>query len=94
MVEDDGTHIKVIAPEEFGDYPEFKLISLSYYADGVLADDKGNKIDIEATVSEEALNTFGEYEDDSVHVRNTKLQTDYEILLDPRCFSEVHKRRS
>lgn len=90
--EDDS--ITIISPDEFGDYPDFKLVSLTYYADYVLADDKGNKVDINSTVGEEALGTFGEYEDDSVHVRNMKLRVDYEILLDPRCFSEVHKRRS
>lgn len=92
--EEDDDSITIISPEEFGDYPDFKLVSLTYYADYVLADEKGNKVDVDSTVGEEALGSFGEYEDDSVHVRNMKLRTDYEILLDPRCFSEVHKRRS
>ncbi len=32
---------------------------------------------------------FGEYEDDSVFVRNEENMCDYEILLDQRNFSEL-----
>ena len=37
----------------------------------------------------DALNHFGEYEDDSVFVRCDERKCDYEILLDQRSFSEV-----
>ena len=32
---------------------------------------------------------FGEYEDDAVFVRNDAHKTDYEILYDPRNYSDV-----
>lgn len=37
----------------------------------------------------DSLNHFGEYEDDSVFVRNDARKCDYEILLDQRTYSEV-----
>ena len=42
-------------------------------------------------VGKESLNHFGEYEDDSVFVRNDRLKRDYEILLDQRNYSDVVK---
>lgn len=79
----------VISPEEFGeaDYP---TESLTYYADGILTDDRNNIIeDVERMVGMESLNHFGEYEDDSVFVRNDELRTDYEILLDNQRFYDT-----
>lgn len=80
---------RVIPPEEFGE-EDYAVISLNYYADGVLADDWDKVIkDVENTVGEDFANHFGEYEDDSVFVRNDELETDYEILRDTRNFSDV-----
>lgn len=82
----------VISPEEYGDIEEYDCIELTYYEDGVLTDD-GDEIidDVDAIVGEGSLETFGDYEDDSVHVRNDRLKCDYEILRDPRKYSDVHK---
>ena len=79
----------VILPEEF-DEEGYETISLTYYADGVLADEQNFPIeDIEDTVGNEALNSFGKYEDDSVYVRDDDKGIDYEILLDIRKYSEL-----
>lgn len=40
-------------------------------------------------VGTESLTHFGEYEDDSVFVRNDKVKCDFEILPDQRNFSDV-----
>lgn len=82
---------RVIAPEECGDVEEYDVVSLSLYADGVLADSiTGEPIeDIENTVGRESLNHFGDYEDDSVYVQNDRLKTYYEILLDDREFEHT-----
>ena len=81
--------IVVIPPEDFGEYG-YKCESLTYYKDNVLTFDTDEKItDINKYVGPDALNTFGEYEDDSVFVRNHGLKTDFEILLDSRRYSEV-----
>lgn len=82
----------VIAPTEFDTLDEYDQITLTYYADGVLADELDEKIeDVDATVGSESLTHFGEYEDDSVYVRNDARKTDYEILLDRRRYSDVVK---
>lgn len=80
----------VITPNEFGEFYDYDTESLTYYADGVVADDFNNVIDdIDNIIGEDSLNHFGEYEDDSVFVRNDALRTDYEILLDEREYSSV-----
>lgn len=82
----------VISPEEFGEYPDYEVTSLTYYADGVLTDETDtpiNEEDIEEIIGEDALNRFGEYEDDSVFVRDDSIKMDYEILADERRYSEI-----
>ena len=84
----------VIAPEEFGDLDDYETISLNYYADQILADDNDVIVDdVEDVVGFDSLNSFGEYEDDSVFVRNDRLKCDYEILLDQRKYSSVIRRK-
>ena len=84
----------VISPDEFGEFEEYEKISLTYYADEVLADENDEEVDdVDEIVGEESLNHFGEYEDDSVFVRNDRLKCDYEILLDQRNYSDVAKTR-
>ena len=81
----------VISPEDFGEV-DYKKVELTYYADRVLADPADEIIteeEIEDIIGLESLETFGEYEDDSVYVRNDELETDYEILLDMRNYSDV-----
>lgn len=83
----------VISPDEFGENgDEYETISLTYYADGVLTDDADEVIeDVDDIVGTDSLTHFGEYEDDSVFVRNERMKCDYEILLDTRKYSEVKK---
>ena len=82
-------NIEIIPPEDFGEYG-YKCESLTYYTDDVLTFDNDEVInDISKIVGSNALNTFGEYEDDSVFVRNHELRTDYEILKEYRKYSEV-----
>lgn len=84
----------VIPPEEFGEFYDYEKISLTYYADQILADDNDELVDdIEDVVGFKSLSTFGEYEDDSVFVRNDRLKCDYEILLDQRKYSDVINRK-
>lgn len=79
----------VISPEEFGDCG-YDTISLTYFADGVVADDFDEPIeDVEDLIGPDALDSFGEFEDDSVFVRNDEKQCDYEILLDVRNHADI-----
>ena len=89
-VSDKQTKPYVIPPEQFGDDENYDQISLTYYADGVLANENDEVIkDVEDAVGIDSLNRFGEYEDGSVFVRNDARKCDYEILLDQRTYSEV-----
>ena len=92
---EDGPYI--ITPDEFGEYEDdgYENVSLTYYADKVLADDRGDIVeDADILIGLDALNHFGQYEDDSVFVRNDDMKTDYEILLDMRKYTDVCKEKS
>lgn len=80
----------VITPEEFREFDDYTIISFMYYADGVLADEQDEKVeDIESSVGEDFADHFGEYDDDSVYIRNDRLKVDYGILRSQRLYSEV-----
>lgn len=88
VVNGDGPY--VITPEEFDTRDDYETISLTYYADGVLADELDYRVeDVDNTVGTESLSHFGEYEDDAVFVRNDQLKADYEILFDTRKYEDV-----
>lgn len=85
----------VISPLEFGEKEDegYTTVSLMFYSDGLLADDMGEVIEnIDETVGVDSLNHFGEYEDDSVFVRNDRLKIDYEILLNNKRLVDVRKQ--
>ena len=73
---------KVISPEEFGDEVDYDVYSYTYYADGVLADEYDEIIEDVEEVVGNALDHFGEYEDDSVFVLDESRQAYIEILRD------------
>lgn len=81
----------VISPDEFGASDNYAQISLVYYdSDEVLADEEDEIVeDIAGTVGEDFAEHFGEYEDDSVFVRNDRLRCDYEICKDNRSYADV-----
>lgn len=82
----------VISPEEF-DEKGYDVSSLRYYSDGVLVDEAGDIVDdVDSVVGSDSLTRFGEYEPDSVFVRDDRLEIDYEILLDARSYAESVKK--
>lgn len=81
----------VIAPEEFGESYGYDTKSWTCYADNVITDEFGQIVDNPELVIGDALEHFGEYEDDSVYVRNEDAECDYEILKHYKTFSEVNK---
>lgn len=80
---------EVVAPEETWekDYP---TISLTYYeGDQTLTDDQDKIItNVAELVGEDFASHFGEYEDDSVFIRNDKIGVYYEILRDYGSYSD------
>lgn len=84
--------IYIIEPDAAGE--EYEVVYLTYYADGTLADDMNDILrEPEDTIGPDALKHFGEYIDDVVYVRNTRLKADYEITRDPRTYAEAIERR-
>lgn len=84
---------EIISPEEF-DENDYDTTTYTYYAaDKVLADEVDDIVeDVENTVGYKALDSFGEYVDDAVYVRNHRMRMDYEILLDNRSYYKDVKR--
>ena len=79
----------IIAPEHFGEDEDMDVCTLYYFADGTLTDDNYVPVDdVIFTVGEDALDSFGTYEEDCVYVENPKLHSYFEILKDPRTFDE------
>lgn len=96
-IDNDDTVITpyVIEPEQFGEYNEYGTKTLTYYADNVLTDEIDNPITSEEMVTmigPDALDHFGEYEDDSVYIRDEMNEMDYEILKSEKKFSEIPER--
>ena len=80
----------VITPEQYEDNVDYTKVSLTWYNDEVLEDDWGNVLDPDDVIGSDALKTFGQYEKDSVFVRDDDEQIDYEILLDTRNYKETY----
>ena len=96
-IDNDDTVITpyVIEPEQFGEYNEYGTKTLTYYADNVLTDEIDNPITSEEMITmigPDALDHFGEYEDDSVYIRDEMNEMDYEILKSEKKFSEIPER--
>ena len=83
----------VISPEEFGEFEDYGKVDLIYYNDGVLVEDGTDEVieDINEVIGLESLKHFGEHEEETVHVRNDELKTDYEVLLDARNYAELEE---
>lgn len=84
----------VISPLKFAEQDDdYDVISLTYHADGVLVDDKGELIEnAEFIVGTEFPEHFGEYTEDpdTVYVRNERLMTDYEIQRDLDTYASLN----
>ena len=84
----------VISPEMFEE-GEYQAVSLTYYADGTVEDDFYDVLsddEIEKKIGLDFMNHYGEYEEDTVFVRNDEEETDYEIMRDHRNYSDVPKQ--
>lgn len=84
----------IIPPYEFGMVDEFEKVSLTYYADDILADEHDQILEnIEELIGIDSLQHFGEYEEDSIYVRNVIRKCDYEILRDYETYSQILKQK-
>lgn len=80
----------VIQPLEYGEMDDYEVRSLVHYTDGVLVDENGEIVeDVDHVVGGGYAAHIGEHEEDVVHIRNDVTKTDYEVLADPRSYSDI-----
>lgn len=74
----------VIGPDVYSeDFHGFDKCVLVYWqGNDMLLTDEQEIMDIETTITREALEHFGEYESGTVFVRNERLGCDFEVLLE------------
>lgn len=90
--ENDEDRPYVISPEEFAEIEEYETTSLYYFSDEILTYLSGEVVeDVDDIVGTESLTHFGEYEENSVFVRNDRLKTDFEILRDYTRYADSDK---
>ena len=77
---------EIIDADDFG-MEDYDTETLTYYADGIIADDDGNLVFEHKTLIGDALQHFDE--DNLVYVRNANELCDYEIYKDEKTYAEV-----
>ncbi len=82
----------VISPDEYGEEEYYTQIEFVYCADGVLFNEDQEIVEDYKKYIGDALQHFGEYEDDSVYVRNDKLKSYFAVLKDFRKSTDFPKR--
>ena len=82
----------VISPDEYGELYDYRKVTIIYFADGALSDNEYDILtntEVEESFGYECLDHFGEFEEDTVYVRNDAKRCDYEIQKDLRNYSEL-----
>lgn len=92
VVNEEPAHYEVIPPDEVGIEDDYEVITWYHFADGFVTDQNEEIVpDWEVLVGPDVDEHFGEYEDDSVYVRNDATKSYYEILKDNRKYMHVRK---
>lgn len=86
MTTEDSASIMIIHPNDYGEEDEYDTKSWLYWSDGILTNENDEIVENSEEFIGDALSHFGDYEEDSVYVRNRANQTDYEILKTEREF--------
>lgn len=85
-------HVEVISPEDYGLMEEegFESEELMYYADGILVNENDEIIENpDSLVGSNFKDHFGDYEDDSVYIRNFTDKIDFCILKSMKTYKEA-----
>lgn len=82
----------IISPDEYGEEEYYTQIEFVYCADGVLLNEDQEVVENAEKYIGDALNHFGEYEDDGVYVRNDQLKSYFAVLKDFRKSTDFPKR--
>lgn len=92
--EDFDGYIYSIPPDEFNILDDYNTTTFYYSSDNYLLDSDYKILDdadIRETIGRDPFGMFGEYEDDSVHIRNELKKIDYEILLSEKTCAEIQE---
>ena len=91
---DYATDIYVVSPLEYGEDPTYINESLTYYSDGILANDDDDSIieNIDDVIGIGSLNHLGDYEEDYLYVKNDIVGAYYEVSRSDKTYSEVTGR--
>lgn len=82
--------IRVLSDDELYDYPDFNEITLTYYQDGVIADDDDVVFeDSERYIGTDSLKHFDEGKESVIYVLNSENETVYEILWSNRSYKDI-----
>lgn len=84
MPPEESASLLIIHPNDYGDQDDYELKSWLFWSDGVITDENDEIIEDPSKFIGDALSHFGDYEDDSVYVRNRADKIDYEILKTER----------
>ena len=88
--ENEKATYEIIDDDSFGTNG-YEVIEFTLYADGVLTDKQKRIItDPENNVGRETIERFDELEHNgAVYVRNNKIETDFEILYNPKSYADL-----
>lgn len=82
--------IRVLSDDELYDYPDFNEVTLTYYRDGVIADDDDAVFkDAEKYIGTDALEHFDGGKESVIYVLNSENETVYEILWSYMSYKEI-----
>jgi 1-aminocyclopropane-1-carboxylate deaminase/D-cysteine desulfhydrase-like pyridoxal-dependent ACC family enzyme len=87
-----GIKCYIISPDEYNTLDGYDTSTLYYSSDNYVLDSDCHimsNAEISRTIGHDPYGHFGEYEDDSVHVRNDKLRCDYEVLQSMKTHTEI-----
>lgn len=79
----------VISPDEYDEIGN-DTKSWTLYSDGVLTNEVGEIVVDPETMIGDALDHIGEFEDDSVHVRDENIECNYEIIKVEQSFRDLN----
>lgn len=81
-----------ILEDAFGEFEDYSTVELTYYSDGVLADEYDEKIDnAEELLGKNFAALFGDR--DEIFIRNDDLCSDYDIVKDTATYDEFDADR-
>ena len=86
------TKPSIISPDDYGEIDHYDQTEFMYMADGVLLNEEQEIVDNYERLIGDALQHFGEYEEDSVYVQNDRLKLYIAILKDERKSTELPRR--